>query len=145
MIRFVVHGPPVAWQRPENRFGGGRRSHPQSAAFQSIVKSIAAAACKQDRAFPVSTECTVLISAYVPDMRRRDIDNLEKNILDGMSGPVYDDDTRVEALVAIKRLDRGEPRAEVIVIPSFVDVVAIVEAAVSGIAWAHASDRAGPA
>lgn len=145
MIRFVVHGPPVAWQRPENRAGGGRRAAPKSAAYQSLVRAIATSVASRDRAFPAPKECTILVAVYVPDLRRRDLDNCAKNVLDGMKGPIYGDDTQVEALVAIKRVDRAAPRVEVIAVPSFVDVFAIVEAAVSGIAWAHASDRAGPA
>lgn len=145
MIRFVIHGRPVAWQRPENRAGGGRRAAPESAAYQSLARTIAGASAARDRAFPARGECTILVAVYVPDLRRRDLDNCAKNILDGMKGPIYADDTQVEALVAIKRVDRGSPRVEVIAIPEFVDVFEIVAAATSGVAWAHASDRAGPA
>jgi len=145
VIRFVIHGPPVAWQRPENRAGGGRRPAPKSAAYQSLVRAIATSVASRDPAFPAAKECTVLLAFYVPDHRRRDLDNCEKNVLDGMKGPIYGDDSQVEALVGVKRVDRAAARVEVIVIPSFVDVFGIVEAAVSGIAWAHASDRAGPA
>ena len=57
----------------------------------------------------------VTLKLYFPDKRRRDIDNVAKAICDGMNGVVYDDDSQIKELVIRREMDRGRPRAEVIV------------------------------
>ena len=42
---------------------------------------------------------TVLLIANPPDRRRRDLDNLAKAVLDGMQGPLYDDDSQIDNLI----------------------------------------------
>lgn len=56
-----------------------------------------------------------MISAgfFVPDRRRRDIDNMLKNVLDGLVGVVFKDDAQVVGIhETFKRLDRANPRTE---------------------------------
>jgi crossover junction endodeoxyribonuclease RusA len=45
----------------------------------------------------------VIIMAFPPDKRRRDIDNIEKALLDTLKGVAYDDDFQI----ADKRITRG--------------------------------------
>ena len=47
---------------------------------------------------------------HLPDLRRRDIDNTLKSVLDGLSGVVFDDDTQVVSVRMCKRLNRDKPR-----------------------------------
>lgn len=59
----------------------------------------------------------VHIRAYMPDARRRDIDNLPKMVLDAMTaGGVWRDDSQVKKLT-IERcgIDRASPRLEITV------------------------------
>ena len=49
---------------------------------------------------------------HVPDLRRRDIDNMLKNVLDALS-MVYNDDTQVVSVRMIKRLRREKPKTVV--------------------------------
>ena len=46
-----------------------------------------------------SARLTVLLVARPPDRRRRDLDNLAKAVLDGMQGPLYDDDSQIDNLI----------------------------------------------
>ena len=61
----------------------------------------------------------VSIQAWVPDNRRRDVDNLLKAPLDALChAGIYDDDSQIVEL-CIKRagLDRANPRLEITVVP----------------------------
>ena len=49
-----------------------------------------------------SARLSVRLVARPPDRRRRDLDNILKAVLDGMQGPLYDDDSQIDNL-CIKR------------------------------------------
>lgn len=111
-IRFEVPGPPVAWHRPEPSYRvGERRKHPLDEEFQ---KRVAWIAMKARGARPVDKSVEWVLGTlgfYVPDLRRRDVDNLEKNVLDALVGVIYADDAQVvHVLDKFKRLDRENPR-----------------------------------
>lgn len=126
-MQFTVAGPPVAWHRPENRRGGGRRRHPEDTWYQDHIAVIARAhVMAEKRRWPVDGECTVLLQFRVPDRRRRDIDNLEKNVLDALKGVIYIDDTQVHAVSKTKIVDAQNTGIDVMIVPGFVDVFAIV-------------------
>lgn len=55
------------------------------------------------------------IEWHLPDLVRRDIDNLEKNVLDALTSIVYDDDKQVVSVSKTKRLSRTSPRTIVTV------------------------------
>lgn len=51
----------------------------------------------------------VQIDAYPPDLRRRDLDNLLKSVLDSLChGGMYDDDSQIVEL-SIKKMDKSPP------------------------------------
>ena len=65
---------------------------------------------------------TVTISLWFPDLRRRDVDNCAKGIIDALNGIAWADDVEVEKLVAVRhQVDRKEPRAEVTIESAPVD------------------------
>jgi len=46
----------------------------------------------------------VIVTAYPPDKRKRDLDNILKALLDAMQGSLYEDDSQIDQLL-IKRGD----------------------------------------
>lgn len=60
-------------------------------------------------------EFHVDLEFHVHDLIKRDVDNLAKNVLDGMSTIVFDDDKQVVSMSVTKRLNRKSPRTIVTV------------------------------
>lgn len=63
----------------------------------------------------LSCRLSVVIEAFPPDRRRRDLDNLNKSLLDAMEGAgVYENDSLIDDLRLIRREVVGKPgRVEV--------------------------------
>lgn len=59
---------------------------------------------------------TVSYMLYLPDARRRDVDNAAKQILDSLvkAGAIHDD-SAVSELHAYKRIDRQNPRTVIVI------------------------------
>ena len=55
------------------------------------------------------------IVLWMPDRRRRDLDNCAKSICDGLNGIVYLDDAQIAELIVRRYMDRKRPRAEITV------------------------------
>ncbi len=56
------------------------------------------------RARPLDGRLAVEIDIYPPDRRRRDIDNLQKALLDALAhGGAYHDDSQIDRLLLIRR------------------------------------------
>ena len=55
------------------------------------------------------------IVLWLPDNRRRDVDNCAKSICDALNGIAYGDDSQIEELVVRRHVDHDRPRAEVTV------------------------------
>lgn len=60
-------------------------------------------------------DCSVSIRAFMPDARRRDLDNLLKASLDGLThAGIWDDDSQIKKLtIEHCGIDRDNPRLEV--------------------------------
>ena len=126
-IRFCLHGPPVPWHRPKqsrsNRIDGRgvrRYKDQDDIAYQTGIGLEATSAMMRwahENGIPwdAEGEWCVDIDAYVPDLRRRDKDNIGKNVLDGLSGICFDDDNQVVDGRVTKRLSRTMPRTIVTV------------------------------
>lgn len=108
-MKFTVPGAPVPKERP--RVVGRRAFTPQRTRdYEARVKACAIrAGVKIATLAPVRVE----VVAYCQDARRRDLDNLCKSILDPLNGLIYADDSQIVRLVAEKRIDRENPRAEI--------------------------------
>ena len=111
-VEFIIPGTPVAWHRP--RFRGKRGfKDADDRNFQVLVRHHAAQAV-QALPFQSSGEFTfrwrlsgafaVELICMVPNRTRRDVDNLAKNILDGLTGVIWGDDSHVVDLSVKKRL-----------------------------------------
>ena len=60
-------------------------------------------------------EWHVDLEYHVHDLIKRDVDNLAKNTLDGMSSVVFNDDKQVVSMAVTKRLNRKSPKTIVTV------------------------------
>lgn len=114
-VRFVVPGPVVPWQRAAS-VGTRRFTSTKQRAYQRTVRLIAQASRPRGPWLPSkATRYRVDIDAYLPDERRRDLDNVAKTILDALNGVLYLDDSQVVTLLVATHIDRAEPRVVVAV------------------------------
>ena len=106
---FTIMGKPQAKQRArQGRYG--RFYTPQATReYEQRVGLLARAAGVRLQGGPVEVE----IMLYLPDKRRRDLDNMAKSILDGLNGVAWQDDAQVVRLVVEKHVDPPAPRAVV--------------------------------
>lgn len=81
----------------------------------AAIAALARWRAESDEPWQATGEWSLYIRFFVGDLRRRDIDNLEKNLLDGLNGTVFDDDNQVVRVEKEKRLSRSRPRVEVTV------------------------------
>ena len=52
---------------------------------------------------PSESRISVLIEAYPPDRRGRDLDNIQKALLDSMQGLLFRDDSQIDDLRIVRR------------------------------------------
>jgi Holliday junction resolvase RusA-like endonuclease len=114
-VTFVVPGPVVPWQRAASV--GARRFTPaKQRAYQANVRMHALAARPRGPWLPSKhARYRVDVEAFLPDERRRDLDNVAKTILDALNGVLYLDDSQVVTLLVATHIDRERPRVEVAV------------------------------
>jgi Holliday junction resolvase RusA-like endonuclease len=119
VIRFIVPGPAVAWQRAA-KGGGHSFTHPYTRTYQREVRQAAedAGAGFLMLDGPLYMALTVYRSRPAKpahercDTRKPDLDNLVKTIADALNGLAYKDDAQICELRAFKL--HGEPeRVEV--------------------------------
>ena len=58
---------------------------------------------------------SVELQFFLPDKRRKDWDNLAKNVMDAMNGIVYKDDSQVTMATIEKAYDKNEPGVYVLI------------------------------
>jgi Holliday junction resolvase RusA-like endonuclease len=117
-LKFIVHGPIVPWQRVA--WVKGHAILPkQTRGYQGYIRTHATLAVMSAKGEWIPNESRavrVTIVAYLPDRRRRDIDNISKQFLDGMNkSGVYVDDSQVGELHVFAEVDKEHPRVEVTV------------------------------
>jgi Holliday junction resolvase RusA-like endonuclease len=125
-VKFIVHGPPVAWQRARSN-GRRRYTDPRVAAHKAAVALAARAAGVTPLDGPVGVTVAVVLArpqrllakrcpdAPIPAPVRPDVDNYAKAVLDALNGIAYADDGQVTTLNVTKWYAErgGEPRTEV--------------------------------
>lgn len=65
---------------------------------------------------PISKNVKLDITYYHKDKVRRDIDNYWKIVLDSLTGIVYEDDVQITEMKLTKKIDKENPRVEIIII-----------------------------
>lgn len=122
-ITFTVVGKPIPWHRARvsrsNRIDGLGVRHfkaKKDVAYQQAISMHAMHAVQLwTQSFKMPWDATgewrVEMEFYVGDLRTKDLDNLQKQFNDAMSGIVFDDDNQVVSIAAKKVLDRERPRS----------------------------------
>jgi Holliday junction resolvase RusA-like endonuclease len=114
-VAFTVPGPVVPWQRASS-VGARRYTPAKQRAYQATVRLHALAARPRGPWLPSKHKrYRVDVEAYLPDERRRDLDNVAKTVLDALNGVLYLDDSQVTTLLVATHIDREKPRVEVTV------------------------------
>jgi Holliday junction resolvase RusA-like endonuclease len=120
-LRFTIPGTPVPKGRPRFvRMGKGRNQQVraitprETVAYEAHVKACAAAA---GIATPVEGSFRLTLDVYLPDARVRDGENIQKAIQDALNGCAWVDDSQVREWVGRLRIDRQQPRVEVLIEP----------------------------
>lgn len=114
-VMFMVNGNPVPKQ--SFRYGSNGRSHQPAevTAWQMTVKSEANLA--MGNRTPMTTPVAVTLDFYLPDRKRRDLDNLAKAVMDACNNVVWKDDNQVHVLKLFKWFGRKETGITVYVLP----------------------------
>jgi Holliday junction resolvase RusA-like endonuclease len=116
-LRFVVHGPPVPWQRARVGRGGKHVTERKTRAYEALIAVHAQAVVAKARwqCAPVPATYAVAIAVYWKDALQRDCDNCAKVALDPLRGIAFVDDSQVKTLHVEQYVDRQHPRMEVVV------------------------------
>jgi Holliday junction resolvase RusA-like endonuclease len=115
-VTFTVPGPVVPWQRASS-VGTRRFTSTRQRGYQASVRMHALAARPRGPWLPTkASRYRVDVEAYLPDERRRDLDNIAKTILDALNGVLYLDDSQITTLLVATHVDRERPRVEVRVV-----------------------------
>lgn len=117
-VDFFVPGEPHGKGRPRMTRAGHAFTDARTRAYETAVKIEATAAMRGRR--PFAKGCVVLLEAIfeppkslsrkkrtallgLPVMKKPDIDNIEKSVIDGMNGTIFYDDSQVWATFGVKR------------------------------------------
>lgn len=111
MTTFTIPGKPQPKQRP--RKAKGRWYTPKATKnYEEKVALYARSGGVKEIDGPVALSMAI----YMPDRRRRDLDNCAKTVCDGLNGIAYEDDSQVSILHVERYFDTDNPRVEVTVI-----------------------------
>lgn len=110
-ITLFVPGIPIPKQSFVKTPNGGY-TPAQVAAWESSVRIMTGSAMRLAGCEPTRGPVAVRVEFFLPDRRRRDIDNLEKAILDGLKGEAFADDDQVIDLAARKVYLEDLPKGE---------------------------------
>ena len=119
-ITFEVEGPPKPWQRAGRM---GRRTFSRNGPYQKQIAWAAMAAVSEAGGkWPTDARYVLAVDAYFPDLRKRDIDNIAKQVMDALNRVLWADDEQVDRLRVGQWLDRSRPRLRVSVQPTELSV-----------------------
>ena len=99
MARLILPYPPSVnhyWLRNRN---GSVRVSKEGVSFRQEVWL----RCRQERIKRLHGRLSVEVAAYPPDLRKRDLDNILKALLDALKhGGAYDDDGQIDRLLVVR-------------------------------------------
>lgn len=115
-LSFTVPGPVVPKHRP--RFTGGYAyTDSRTRKYEQHVRTSAMAALEawklKNGHWNGARRFILSVSVYMPDKRKRDLDNCLKSISDALNGLLYNDDSQLDEIYAARFLDKEEPRVDV--------------------------------
>lgn len=106
---YLLPGKPPSKPRP--RFGKGRA---YSSKEQVAAERTTAAHLRALAGGPLDGPLVLVMTFWLPDNHRRDVDNLAKHLMDAANGILWHDDSQVRRSAQLADLDRGNPRTEVL-------------------------------
>lgn len=111
-VRFTVQGKPVCKSQRHGR-SGRRYKDRETRKYEEHV-GWSALGVEYPEDWPASDGRFALrVAVYFPDRKPRDLSNLVKSIEDGCNRVVWRDDSQVDVLGAVRKLDRENPRVDV--------------------------------
>lgn len=116
---FTVPGVPVPWQR--TALVGGRPVTPaKQRAYQQKVRLHALGGCPASLRAALAADPRVVwivaLLVAVPDLRKRDTDNVQKTIGDALNGAIWLDDSQIVEWHVRRVLDAERPRVDVVAV-----------------------------
>jgi Holliday junction resolvase RusA-like endonuclease len=114
-IVFTVPGQAIPWMRARSQ-NGARFNAPALKEYENTVRMLALAArgraLRAGIRWPLDADAYEISGVIVDaDRRRRDVDNVLKSAFDGLTGALWDDDSRVHHVRDVPRIvDATDPR-----------------------------------
>jgi Holliday junction resolvase RusA-like endonuclease len=112
-VSFFVNGNPIPKQSYRAVNGGHGYTSPHVKAWANDVAKVANIHMMGKEMF--TGKINVELQFFLPDKRRKDWDNLAKNVMDAMNGIVYKDDSQVTMATVEKAYDKNEPGVYVLI------------------------------
>lgn len=112
-LRFTVPGQPLPWQRARRK-GKQHFNSPEQVAYKDRIRWAALQAGARLRP-PHSGRASVEALVVVASKRRSDLDNFAKQLGDAGNGLLWEDDSQIDEWLIRRRVDRENPRVEVVV------------------------------
>lgn len=113
-LSFTVIGPPQPKERARRGKGGRWYTPERTRRYEAAVKAMASLSVP--RGWPMDARYSVTVTAWFPDGRHRDVDNVLKAAQDACAGILFDNDRRVvESIARRGGIDRANPRTVVTV------------------------------
>ncbi len=115
-MKFTIRGKPQAWQRVKiGRYG---QTYDPNVKVKRAIGFIALEAMSKIRNDLKEANLMICTTFYIADKRKRDLDNLVKNVCDALNEVVYKDDSQIVRLLAAKEpCEKHEERTEVEIFP----------------------------
>lgn len=122
MITMTIDVEPVPWHRAEK---SGRRTFQsdKDRHYQFLLARVASMAiARAQYKWLRDGEMSICIRAYRSTLRRCDVDNVAKNVMDALTEIAYKDDSQVSSLHVVRDIDRERPRVEIVISPRHIDM-----------------------
>lgn len=116
-VALVLYGAPVPKGRPRAQPGGGRSYTPAETEQAEDTWRLAIRVTHRGLRPDVASPFSLSVTFYLPDRRRRDIDNLLKLVMDAANAVVYRDDSQVVEVHAKMVYADPRPRTEAVFVP----------------------------
>lgn len=106
---FVVRGPPQPKERARRGNHGRWYTPERTRAYEAAIRNMAM--LSRSPRWAVDRQYAVTVTAYFADGRPRDVDNVLKSVLDGLTGVAFANDRQVVETHAYRGgVDRDDPR-----------------------------------
>jgi Holliday junction resolvase RusA-like endonuclease len=106
-------GPPQPKERARRGKGGRWYTPERTRRFEDAVREMAR--LMAPHSWMTGEHYHVALTAYFPDARARDLDNVCKAVLDACNKVLWADDRQVVRVLLSREIDRALPRTEVLV------------------------------